>query len=148
MFPKAIGVYNIGSDNGLDQTMVCRQNSDWPLSKSVMTYTHISMRYPASWVIASITYLQLEQNTSWRRHQMETLSALLALCEVNPPVTNGFPSQRQVTRSFGVFFDLRLYKRSCKQSERWGFETPSRSSWHHCNEFKQWCLLIGKWGND
>ena len=33
--------------------------------------------------------------------------ALLALCEGNPPVTGGFPSQRPVTRSFGVFFDLR-----------------------------------------
>ena len=29
------------------------------------------------------------------RHQMETFSALLALCEGNPPVTGGFPSQSQ-----------------------------------------------------
>ena len=33
-------------------------------------------------------------------------SALLAICEGNPPVTSGFPSQRPVTRSFDVFFDL------------------------------------------
>ena len=31
---------------------------------------------------------------SWWRHGMETLSALLALCGGNPPVTGGFPSQR------------------------------------------------------
>ena len=44
-----------------------------------------------------------------------------------------FPSQRPVTRSFDVFFDLRLNKRFSKQSRRRWFETPSRSLWHHCN---------------
>ena len=42
---------------------------------------------------------------------METFSALLALCEGNPPVTDGFPSQGSVTRSFDVFFDIRLSKK-------------------------------------
>ena len=37
---------------------------------------------------------------------METFSALLALYEGNPPVTGGFHSQSQVTRSFDAFFDL------------------------------------------
>ena len=45
-----------------------------------------------------------------------------------------FPSQRPVTRSFDVFFDLRLNKRSSKQSKRQWVETPSRSLWRHCNE--------------
>ena len=31
---------------------------------------------------------------TWWRHQMEMVSTLLALCEGNPPVTGGFPSQR------------------------------------------------------
>ena len=31
---------------------------------------------------------------TWWRNAMETLSALLDLCEGNPPVTGGFPSQR------------------------------------------------------
>ena len=39
---------------------------------------------------------------------MQIFPALLALCEGNPPVTGGFLSQRPVTRSFDVFFDLRL----------------------------------------
>ena len=43
---------------------------------------------------------------SWWRHQMETLSPLLALCAWNPPVTGDFPAQRPATRSFDVFFDL------------------------------------------
>ena len=34
-----------------------------------------------------------------------------------------FPTQRPVTRSFDVFFDLRLNKRLSKQSWRWWFET-------------------------
>ena len=38
---------------------------------------------------------------------METLSALLALCEANAPISGGFPSQRLVTRGFYIFFDLR-----------------------------------------
>ena len=32
-----------------------------------------------------------------------------------PPVTGGFPSQRAVTLSFDVFFDLRLNKRLSKK---------------------------------
>ena len=71
---------------------------------------------------------------TWWRHQMETLSALLALCAGNSPVTGEFPSQRPVTRSFDVFFDLRLNKRLSKQSWGWLFETPSRPLWCHCND--------------
>ena len=44
---------------------------------------------------------------AWRRHQMETLSELLALCEGNSSVTGEFPSQRPVTQNFDVFFYLR-----------------------------------------
>ena len=49
-------------------------------------------------------------------HEMETFSALLTLCEENPSVTGGFPSQRPVIWSFDVFFDLRLNKQCRKQS--------------------------------
>ena len=59
---------------------------------------------------------------------METYSALLAHCEGNSPVTGDFPSQKPVTQSFDVFFDLRLNKRLSKQSKRRWFETPSHSS--------------------
>ena len=50
----------------------------------------------------------------WWRHQMEAFSALLALCVGNSPVTGEFPAQRPVTRSFDVFFDLRLSKHLSK----------------------------------
>ena len=47
------------------------------------------------------------ESSSWRRHQMETFSALLALCAGNSPVTREFPPQRPVTRSFDVFVNNR-----------------------------------------
>ena len=87
---------------------------------------------------------------SWWRHQMKTFSALLALCAGNSaPVSGEFPSQRPVTRSFDVFFDLGLNKPLSKQLWGWWFETPSRSLWRHCN-----VLYIGyrehktKWCNN
>ena len=72
--------------------------------------------------------------STWGRHQMETFSALLALCAGNSPVIGEFPAQRPVTRSFYVFLDMRLNKRLCKQSWDWWFETPSCPLWRHCNE--------------
>ena len=69
----------------------------------------------------------------WWRHQMEAFSALLAICAGNSPVTGEFPAQRPVTRSFDVFFDLRLNKRLSKQSWGWWLETPSRLLGRHCN---------------
>ena len=62
---------------------------------------------------------------------METYFALLVLCAGNSPVTGEFPSQRPVTRSFDVFFDLGLNKRLSEKSKRWWFETPSCSLWRH-----------------
>ena len=70
--------------------------------------------------------------TSWWRHQMKTFSALLALCEGNPPVTDGFPSQRPVKRSFDIFFDVCPNKRLRKQSICGSFGTPLCSLWRHC----------------
>ena len=42
----------------------------------------------------------------WWRHQMDTFSALLALCAGKSPATGEFLSQRPVRRSFEVFSDL------------------------------------------
>ena len=70
---------------------------------------------------------------SWWSHQMETFSALLAICAGNSPVPGEFPTQRPVARSFDVFFDLRLNKRFSKQSWGWWFETLSHPLWRHCN---------------
>ena len=70
----------------------------------------------------------------WWRHQMETFSALLDFCAGNSPATGEFTAQRPVTRSFNVFFDLRLNQHLGKQWRRRWFETPSLLVWRHCND--------------
>ena len=72
----------------------------------------------------------------WWRHQMETFSALLAICAGNSPVAGEFPAQRPVTRGFDVCFDLRLNKRVSKQSCSWLFETLPRLLWRHSNGYR------------
>ena len=62
--------------------------------------------------------------------------ALLVICVGNSPVPGEFPAQMPVTRSFDVFFDLRLNNRLSKQSRGWWFETLSRPLWRHCNVFR------------
>ena len=66
-------------------------------------------------------------SSAWWRHQMETFFALLAICAGNSPVPGEFPTQRTVTRSFGVFFDLHPNKRWWD----WWLETPSCPLWRH-----------------
>ena len=61
-------------------------------------------------------------------------SALQAICADNSPVSGEFPTQRPVTRSFDVFFDLRLNKRLSKQSWGWWFELLSLPFWRLCND--------------
>ena len=71
---------------------------------------------------------------SWWCHQMETFSALLAICVGNSPVPGEFPTQRPVTRSFVIFFDLHLNKQLSKQWWGWWFEMLSRPLWWHRND--------------
>ena len=76
-----------------------------------------------------------QHSKSWWRHQMETFSALLAICAGNSPVSGEFPAQRPVTRSFDVFFDVRLIKRLSKHSRGWWFGTLSHPLWRHRNDW-------------
>ena len=46
-----------------------------------------------------------------------------------------------MTRSFDVFFDLRLNEWLSKQSRGWWFETPSRPLWRHSNG-STWCYVV------
>ena len=53
-----------------------------------------------------------------------------------------FPTQRPVTRSFDVFFDLRLNKQLSKQSWGWWFERLSRPLWRQCNGYwRHGCVM-------
>ena len=91
---------------------------------------------PPEWIIIhGLTHIYpsgLLHWYSWWRHQMETFSVLLDLCAANTPVIGEFLTQRPVTRSFRLFFNLRLNKQLSKQSWGWWFETPSCSLWRHC----------------
>ena len=90
-------------------------------------YSHfpqtLSLFFPISTMICFDIWNDLSHN-SWWRHQMEAFSALLAICAGNSPVPGEFPTQRPVTRSFDIFFDLRPNKRLSKQWWGWWFETP------------------------
>ena len=66
-------------------------------------------------------------------------SLSLALCVENSPVTGEFPAPRPVTRSFEVFFDLRLNKRLSKQWLGWWLETQSCSLRRHCSDVVARC---------
>ena len=108
-----------------------QQGSIWvwaqPMRDTVTLSRHLSLAEPIPRMISEsrldIAWLsrmqckQLDCDTRWH-HQMKIFYALLAICARNSPVTCEFPTQRPVTRSFHVFFDLRLNKRLSKQS--WG----------------------------
>ena len=119
---------------------VSLRNSNLCLLRS-MTFTFLLYPNTAAQRRASLGTLRdfarnpqcLWEKASWWRHQMETLSALLAIYAGNSPLPGEFPAQRPVTRSFDVFFDLRLNKRLSKQSWGWWYETPSRPLWRHCH---------------
>ena len=92
------------------------------------------------WLITEFTCMHSDDQVrisylcmAWWRHQMDTSSALLAICAGNSPVPGEFPAQRPVTRVSDVFCDLCLNKRLSKQSWGWWFEAPSRSLWRHRN---------------
>ena len=95
------------------------------------------------WTFAPIWPRQCvaKSSTSWWRHQMETFSGLLAICAGNSSVTVEFPAQMPVTRTFDVFFDLRLNKRLSKQSWGWWFETPLHLLWFHY-DIREWLIMF------
>ena len=110
-------------DFQLSNTQAWVRNSTPPLILMKSSYLRIG-----------ISNIEKATSLSCWRPQMETSSALLALCAGNSSVASEFPSQMPVTRSFDACFDQRLNKRLCKQSRRRWFETPSRSLWRPLND--------------
>ena len=96
---------------------------------------------PGQWFRMASSVSPLWTYHTWWRHQMETFSALLAICAGIHRSPGEFPAQRSVTRSFDVFFDLRLNKRLSKQSWGWWFEALSWPLWRHCNDAKLYASL-------
>ena len=100
----------------------------------VKSWRHNMEKLTSLTVLCEGNLLPIDYTHSMMTSSNGTFSALLALGEGNPSVTGGFPSQRPVTWSLDVFFDLHPNKRLSKQSRRWWFKTPSRSLWRHSNE--------------
>ena len=85
-----------------------------------MTHIKITKSHAStSWASYGVSLLNMMTSSNGN------ISALLAIYAGNSPVPGEFPAQRPVTRSFDVFFDLRLNKRLSKQSWGWWFETLS-----------------------
>ena len=96
--------------------------SSWNIRQTciwlIVMYSGISRQLSRDQILIQQNVFLRTDTYSWWRHQMKKVSALLALCEGNPPVTGGFPSQKPDTRSFDVSYDLHQNKRLSKQSTR------------------------------
>ena len=135
---------NIGSGNGLVPL------SNEPLPKPILpkffndkwrhyaTMSWINRHWSWGWVsnlpLFHADFITYSNFARWR-HQMETFTALLTICEGNSLVTGGFPSQKPVTPSFDVYFMCASTNDSVKPSRRRWFETPPCSLWRHCNDW-------------
>ena len=80
----------------------CRPVSNYPASVNPL---HAGFLWAHTNIYLSSDVSENVFLSAWRRHQMETFSALVAPCEGTPPVSSGFPSQRPVRRSFDLHLD-------------------------------------------
>ena len=89
------------------------------------------MKIRLNWsMITSLQQIGLNMMTSSNRKIVRVTGHLCE--EFTGP--GEFPAHSPVTRSFDVFFDLRLNKRLRKHSWGWWFETLSCPLWRHYNE--------------
>ena len=127
--------------------LILRNKIEWNINRNSYMFIHENafkhVVCKMSAILSRPQYVNIRVISSasiyitWWRHQMETFSALLAICAGNSPVPGEVPTQRPVTRSFDVFFDLHPNIRLSKQSWGWWFETPSRPLWRHRNDIYQ-----------
>ena len=75
-------------------------------------------------------YIRDIRRKSWWRYQIKHFPHCWPFVT---GIHHSLASQRPVTQSFDVLFDLRLNKQLSKQSRRQWFEMPSPSLSHHCN---------------
>ena len=115
---------SINNSPALVQVMAWRRSSDKPLS------VHW-------WLCLLLACGDIKHFPYVDSMMTSTFSTLLAICKGNSPVTGEFPTQRPVTCSFDVFFDLRLDKQLNKQWWGWWLEIPSCPLWCHYNAKRQ-----------
>ena len=127
-----------------------------PSVKDIFDFAILSVKYIASHpLLKGVTTAELQQHHihysasfndlnsgnesihpiwSWWRHQMEKKFHVTGTLCREFTSHGEFPSQRPVTWSFDVFFDLHLNKQLSKQSRHQWFEMPLRSLWRHCSD--------------
>ena len=118
-------------------TCISYYNDLWCISNTIQSdrkYTGLTLRhYVRHWMLSVYS-------STWWSFMMTSSNGNIfrvtgPLCgEFTGP--GEFPTQRPVTQSFDIFFDLRLNKRLNKQSWGWWFETLSRPFWRHRNARK------------
>ena len=104
------------------------------------TFQHqkkIDIDFKGTWLYTWHTHYMCQIHWSGNNYMMTSSNGSI-FCVTGPLCgeftgPGEFPTQRPVTRSFDVFFDLRLNKRLSKQPWGWWFETPPWSLWRHCN---------------
>ena len=118
------------TDNAWGQLMdMYRFNGKWVMSPMCMICPCMTSLYHISYIVSIWA-------TAWKSMMTSSNGNIFRVTgpfcgEFTGP--GEFPTQRPVTRSFEVFFDLRLNKRLSKQTRCWWFETQSWSLWRHCN---------------
>ena len=124
----------------LSRTQCVGPNKNHGFNRRIVAHgreDHINYKPLSQFYISGIrsrlkSFQHSKLHLTWWRHQIETFSALLAICAGNSPVTGEFPAQRPVMRSFGVFFDLRLNQQLIKQwsnAELWCLFCAWLSGW-------------------
>ena len=104
------------------------QNKSWcglPWSGNDRFYLHLPGPLHWPWAIINLQKLQWSDPNKygWLHHRIHFMMTssngnifrVIGPCVANSPVIGEFPTQRPVTRSFDVFFDLRPNKRLSKQ---------------------------------
>ena len=126
--------FDVFFDPRLGKRLSKQSGRRWFETYSSSLWRHCNDRlFPCPYAPFVQLYMYRRSNTWWR-HEMETFSALLAIYAGNSLVPGEFPAQSPMTRSFDVFFDLRLNKRLSKQSWGWWFGTLSHPLLRQCNE--------------
>ena len=114
------------NQNGNIMQMETHVQSQWEISLNMFV------------VIGSHIVIFMIAPLMWYSHMMTSSNG--NICRVTGPLCGEFtgpgefPTQRPVTRSFDVYFDLRLNKRLSKQPWGWWFETLLCPLWRHSND--------------
>ena len=93
---------------------------------NINTYLHFASFLDIEISLVSETQSRKTRSSPFPRwlHDMEVISALLALCEENPPITDGFPHEVSVMWNF----DGSLNQRAIKVPHYWHSESESHQS--------------------